>query len=89
MSAEFSRGESCPLERGNEGLEFNNVTVDGGAKSTMSAIDQDALRFSFRARPERLHETQEKRQAILKHPSRNLRAIEAHFKGAGIFGCDQ
>lgn len=52
MSAEFSRGESCPLERGNEGLEFNNVTVDGGAKTTMSAIDQDALRFSYCARPE-------------------------------------
>lgn len=68
MNVEFSSGVICPLERGNEGLEFNNVTVDGGAKTTMSATDQDTISFPYDARPQRLQESQEKKQAILESP---------------------
>ena len=38
VSVEFANGVLCPLEIANEGVEFSKVTVDGGAKTTVSAI---------------------------------------------------
>ena len=38
VRVELANGVLCPLEIGNEGVECNNVTVDGGARTTVSAI---------------------------------------------------
>lgn len=42
VSVEFGNEVFCPLATGNEDVGLNNVAIDGGAKTTMSAIDQDA-----------------------------------------------
>jgi hypothetical protein len=84
VSVEFSIGERCPLGRGNELVEFDTVTVDGGAgDDEVSKLIKTWPRSAMTPEPNGHTTTLRMCERFKSHLRHNMRVSRAILRAAG------